>query len=77
MMQKLDLMPPPIDRRYDGNGYNGYRRNAKGDVIRGWIRRINDDRNWSRAILGLPLIEPVDPEIAAWQAHMHPSTAAD
>lgn len=35
-------------------------------VVSGWVRRIEKDRNWSRALLGLPLVAPVDPAIIRW-----------
>lgn len=56
-------VPPRAINPADGNGYNAYRRNARGDRIRWWVARIEEDRNYARIILGLPLKEPINPGI--------------
>jgi len=70
-MRNLNLIPPKARqdaRRSLAQSANFLRGNSttRADAIEAWLRRIKNDRNWSRALMGLPLIAPVDPVILVW-----------
>lgn len=54
-----------VDRRKIGQT-NLYRINEKADQMRWWMARIREDRNYSRVLFDLPLIDP-SPEMIRFQ----------